>query len=443
MPKEYIDYSNTIIYKIFCNDKTINDVFVGHTTNFTKRKYLHKSACTNLDNKLKIYDAIRQHGGWDNWDMVEIARYNCKDKTEARIKEQQHYEELKSTLNSCTPCVDKKKYFCAICNLQCNTPKSYETHINCSLHKKKIIEQNRINLEQKNAEKFHCIICDFICCKKSNYDKHISTAKHKNRTILNNLEQKNSEKCQVYNCKNCNKSYNARNSLWYHEKKCNQNTETINDNKINEPTDKELIMLLIKENSQLRKEQTDIKEIILEIVKNGTHNTITNNTNSNNKTFNLQFFLNETCKDAMNIMDFVDSIKLQLSDLENVGKIGFVEGISDIIVKNLNLLDETKRPVHCTDSKREVMYVKDDNKWEKENETKLKLRKAIKKVAYKNTQMLSQFRIKHPDCLKSESKVSDKYNKLVFEAMGGKGDNDSEKEDKIIKNIAKEVTIEK
>jgi hypothetical protein len=145
----------------------------------------------------------------------------------------------------------------------------------------------------------------------------------------------------------------------------------------------------------------------------------------------------------MNIMDFVDSIKLQLLDLENVGKIGFVEGISDIIVKNLNSLDETKRPVHCTDSKREVMYVKDENKWEKENETKLKLRTAIKKVARKNIMLLNEFRTKYPDCLKCDSKISDKYNKLVFESMGGKGDNDVEKEDKILRNIAKEVVIEK
>jgi hypothetical protein len=154
-------------------------------------------------------------------------------------------------------------------------------------------------------------------------------------------------------------------------------------------------------------------------------------------------FLNETCKDAMNIMDFVDSIKVQLTDLEKVGKIGYVEGISNIIVKNLNSLDETKRPVHCTDSKREVMYIKDEDKWEKENETKQKLRKAIKHVAHKNSKMLKEFKTKHPDCEKSESKFSDQYNKLIVEAMGGKGDNDLEKEDKIIKNIAKEVIINK
>jgi transcriptional regulator with PAS, ATPase and Fis domain len=145
----------------------------------------------------------------------------------------------------------------------------------------------------------------------------------------------------------------------------------------------------------------------------------------------------------MNIMDFVDSLKLQLSDLETVGKIGFVEGISSIIVKNLNSLDETKRPIHCTDSKREVMYIKDEDKWEKENEEKKKLRKVIKHVAHKNSKLLPEFKKKYPNCDKSESKYSDKYDKLIIEAMGGKGDNDLEKEDKIIKNISKIVTIDK
>jgi len=167
------------------------------------------------------------------------------------------------------------------------------------------------------------------------------------------------------------------------------------------------------------------------------------NNNSHNKTFNLNVFLNEQCKDAMNITDFVDSLKLQLSDLENVGKLGFVEGISNIIVKNLNALDVHKRPVHCSDSKREVMYIKDEDKWEKENDDKVKLRKVIKKIAHKNSKLLPQFKEKHPDCNKSDSKYSDQYNKLIIEAMGGSGDNDIEKEDKIIRKIAKEVTIDK
>jgi len=280
---------------------------------------------------------------------------------------------------------------------------------------------------------FICEKCDFNTCNKKDYTRHIKTKKHLNAN-QQCFSMQNTQK-NPYECK-CGKKYVDNSGLWRHKKKCNnKNIENIE----NPDKKDEIINYLIKENQEF-------KNLILEIVKKDTitnnNNNITN-TNSHNKTFNLQFFLNETCKDAMNIMDFVDSIKIQLSDLEKVGKIGFVEGISKIIVQNLNSLDETKRPVHCTDSKREVMYVKDDNKWEKENEEKVKLRKAIKNVAHKNSKMLSEYRTKNPDCLKSTSKVSDQYNKLVFEALGGKGDNDLEKEDKIIKNIAKEVTIYK
>ena len=183
---------------------------------------------------------------------------------------------------------------------------------------------------------------------------------------------------------------------------------------------------------------------LMEIVKNGTHNTINNNNiNSHNKTFNLQVFLNETCKDAMNISDFIESVKLQVSDLENVGKVGYIEGISNIIIKNLQALEVEKRPVHCADQKREVMYVKEDNVWEKEDETNNKLRKAIRKIAHKNICMLKEFRDKYPDCEEYDSKKNDQYNKIVYEAMGGKGDNDYEKDTKIIKKIANVVGIDK
>jgi hypothetical protein len=145
----------------------------------------------------------------------------------------------------------------------------------------------------------------------------------------------------------------------------------------------------------------------------------------------------------MNIMEFVDSVKLQLSDFEKLGEIGYVDGISNIIVKNLKALDVDKRPVHCTDAKREVLYIKDDDKWEKENEDKNKMRKVIKKIANRNSRMLKEFKAKHPDCGKSDSLFSDQYNKLIVEAMGGPGDNDLEKEDKIIRKITKEVVIDK
>jgi hypothetical protein len=209
----------------------------------------------------------------------------------------------------------------------------------------------------------------------------------------------------------------------------------------------DIIQLLIKQNNDLFKEQSDIKQIILEIVKNGTNNTIHNNNNnsvnSHNKTFNLQVFLNETCKDAMNISDFIESVQLQVSDLENVGKVGYIEGISNIIIKNLQALEVEKRPVHCTDQKREVIYVKEDNVWEKEDEANKKLRKAIRKIAHKNICMFKAFREKYPDCEEYDSKKNSQYNTIIYESMGGKGDNDYEKDTKIIKKIAKVVGIEK
>jgi hypothetical protein len=204
----------------------------------------------------------------------------------------------------------------------------------------------------------------------------------------------------------------------------------------------DLIKYLMKENSEFKQMIIEQNKQMIEISKN---NSITNNgnINSNNKTFNLQVFLNETCKDAMNIMDFVNSLKIELSDLENVGNVGYVNGISSIIVKNLNLLDETKRPVHCADTKREVMYVKDDNKWEKDNENKSQMRKIIKHATHKNSKLLKEYKAKYPGCEKSESKYSYAYDKLIVETFGGKGDDEIGKENKIIRNIAKNVTISK
>ena len=179
------------------------------------------------------------------------------------------------------------------------------------------------------------------------------------------------------------------------------------------------------------------------IISSYTNNIINNsnsnsNNNNNNKTFNLQVFLNETCKDAMNINEFVDSIKLQLSDLIRMGEVGFVDGISNIITSNLKALDITERPIHCTDKKREVVYIKDENKWEKDDNND-KLRKLIKNVAYKNEKLLPQYKQKYPGCNYSESKYSDQYSKIVIEAMT----TDKEKEDKIMRNISKVITLDK
>ena len=286
----------------------------------------------------------------------------------------------------------------------------------------------------KNSAKFICENCDYKCSKQSEYNKHLLTNKHKN---LQNPTTEISEK--IYVC-NCGKIYKHSTTLYAHKKKCKDNSNIVIPT---ESLDKDqLILMLINQNAELIKETSEFKNMMMKVIENGTHNT-TNNTNSHNKSFNLQFFLNETCKDAMNIMDFVDSIKLQLSDLENVGKVGYVEGISNIITSNLKALDVTKRPVHCADKKREVMYVKDDDKWEKDEDNNKKIRKAIKRVAFKNQRLIPEFKKEHPDCHTYHSKFSDQYNKIIVESMGGSGDNDSEKEDKIIRNISRTITIDK
>jgi hypothetical protein len=308
-------------------------------------------------------------------------------------------------------------------------------------------------LVPKSSEKFCCESCDFLTSRKSQFDRHLLTAKHQNIVVRLQKTTNLVPKVPDYICENCNKQYKHHSSLWKHSKTCFQKNENSNTkHSISSDASNELFLNIIQQNKELHQIIIEQNKKINEI----TQNTQINNINSNNKTFNLNVFLNEDCKDAMNIMDFVDSLKIQLSDLENVGKVGFINGISEIIIKNLNALDIHKRPVHCSDSKREVMYVKDENQWfndskndeyknncEKENEKYTKLRKAIKHIAHKNSKILPEFKEKYPDCGKSDSKYSDQYNKLVIEAMGGYGNNDNEKEDKIIKKIAKEVIIEK
>jgi Txe/YoeB family toxin of Txe-Axe toxin-antitoxin module len=294
-------------------------------------------------------------------------------------------------------------------------------------------------LSENYAFKYCCKNCNYNTCKKSSYDNHILSAKHQRMTKEDkggqNYAQNMPADCEKFVC-SCGKEYQHRQGLWKHKKICNFKQT---DNQMPLTTDKDLIMLLIKENSEL-------KNMMMKVLENGTNNNTINNTtthtNSHNKAFNLNFFLNETCKEAMNIGEFVDSLKLQLSDLEHVGEAGYIEGISNIIVKNLKELDVTKRPVHCTDKKRETIYIKDNDKWEKD-EDRSKMHKLIKKVAFKNTKLFAKFKELHPDCMTYHSKHNDQYQKIVYESMGGKGDDDFEKNEKIIKNVLKEVVVDK
>ena len=288
--------------------------------------------------------------------------------------------------------------------------------------------------------KYYCEKCDYGTSKKSSYTNHLSSAKHTKSMNFNQIMPK---LCSEFICQKCSKKYKDNSGLWRHKQKCSNNNNNNNNNILIDDHSKtedkdELINYLIKENKEF-------KNLILEIVKKDTtQNNITNSnntiTNSHNKTFNLQFFLNETCKNAMNITDFVNSIKLQLSDLENVGKIGYVEGLSKIIIKNLNALDVTERPVHCSDSKRETMYVKDEDKWEKENENNEKVLKAIEDIANKNSKLVKEWKQKNPECASSKSFKADVYSHIMIQAVCSNNDTNNVK---ILKKIAKEVTIDK
>jgi hypothetical protein len=289
--------------------------------------------------------------------------------------------------------------------------------------------------EQKSSMIFNCEICDFYTSRKSQLERHKLTEKHK---ILTNTSIKESYPPQ--NVCNCGKIYKHRQSLYNHKKICNTN----NLQKSNEVelSDKQLIMMLIKDNSEFKNMMFEQNKSMMEIIKNGTHNTIISN--NNNKTFNLQVFLNETCKDAINLSDFVNQIKVSVNDLEETGKLGYAEGISKVFIKNLNDIDYNMRPIHCSDSKRETLYIKDNNEWLKDDEKKSNLTKAIKQVANKNIIQISEWQKLHPEYNNPDSKQNDKYMKIILNSMSGSTKDEAEKNyEKIAKNIVKEVLIEK
>jgi len=305
----------------------------------------------------------------------------------------------------------------------------------------------------KNEKKYICKTCDFITCKKTDYTRHILTAKHKLATDSNSLATKNEKIHKVFVCEKCNKEYYDRTGLWRHQKKCNcinENKTSMEDNNVENNNYEAITTILIdimKSNQELQKQMIEAvcktNNDVNSIINNNMQITNNNQTNCNNKTFNLQVFLNETCKDAMNLSEFIDNIKLQLSDLENIGKLGYVEGISNIIIKSLNALDVEKRPVHCSDVKREIIYVKDDDEWQKEQDDKKRIKSVISSIVSKNIGLLPEFQKKYPDYLKPDSKKSDEYNQIIMETMGGVPGNGEKNKEKIIRNIAKKVVIDK
>ena len=296
----------------------------------------------------------------------------------------------------------------------------------------------------KIPKNFFCEVCDYSTSNKKDYDKHLLTSKHQNAMQC----YKNPQNPQNPQCL-CGKTFSHHSSLYRHQTKCkiNQPNAEMNQNIVTEliKQNDDFKHLIIEQNKLFVEQNQGLQQQIIDICKN---NVINNNTinanNSNNKTFNLQVFLNEECKDAMNISDFMSSIQLQLEELESVGRLGFVEGISNIIIKNLKALDIRKRPVHCTDLKRETVYIKENGVWVKDDESKTKLRKVIKNVSFRNSKNTRLYKDKYPDCVRSESRLSGIYSIIIIEAMGGGSKTDpKEEEDKIVRRILKELVFDK
>ncbi len=303
----------------------------------------------------------------------------------------------------------------------------------------------------KNAEKFYCEKCNFTCFKKSNWDTHITTRKHK--MLINANEMLIEKMPTVWTC-GCGRSYKHESSYCRHIKKCLNPNGTVTNNNIqssntcDDTSRPDIVNILLKQNKQLTDTVNDFKEMFKEVIAIDKGNTYINNNNNNtinnNQQFNLNFFLNETCKDAMNITDFIKSIQLNVEDLEKVGELGYAEGISRMLVRGLNELEVTKRPIHCSDLKRETIHIKDQDKWEKDNSNQDMLKKAIKDLSNRNIMLFDDWQKLNPGYDQYDNKNNDIYLKMLVQAMGP-ADEVAERRDfgKVIRRVAKTTIIDK
>lgn len=291
----------------------------------------------------------------------------------------------------------------------------------------------------KNPRIFECIICDYKSCNKKDFTRHINTIKHKK--LINQSELTNaSQKCPKFGCLKCGKEYKDNSGLWRHKKKCSNDKITITT----KDGQQELVQFLLKENSEFKQLMIEQNKHMIELAKNtaGHHNT--SNVVNNNQQFNLNLYLNETCKNAMNIMDFVNQLPVSIKQLEDTGRLGYAEGISRIFIDGLKQINVNDRPIHCSDLKRETLYIKDNNEWNKECEEKTILTNAIKHVAHKNMKQISEWTKIHPEYKDYDSKENDRYLKIVCESMSGSTEEETNKNySKIIRNIVKESVIDK
>jgi len=315
------------------------------------------------------------------------------------------------------------------------------------------METNDYKVTSKNTYKFNCETCDFNCYKAGDWSRHILTRKHINGNKITSSHIDLHPPNEPFRCKKCNNSYKYNTGLSRHSKTCSKDEIKVDLILEIMKENKELKQLIIGQNNtiiELSKQQNNAmvelskqqNNAIIELSRN--IQPIQNITqNNHNKTFHLNVFLNETCKDAINITDFVNSIKIELKEFEHFGEVGFVNGITQIMVKNLKLLTEETRPVHCTDQKRKVVYVKDNNEWIKEETEYKTVRKAIKTIAHLNFKTVSEFKKTYPYYADYDSRDNTRYHLLMAEVLGGSGKEDHDNENKIINNILKEILVKR
>ena len=316
---------------------------------------------------------------------------------------------------------------CESCDVVCSRKNDWDRHLLTAKHHKN--SKLDVSANSKNLE-FNCEKCDYTCSKLSLWEKHIGTRKHKFPKIP-----------QKYECSKCKKVYDHYNSYWAHSKKCEVciPADNIYDvvNKL--LTDnKELRNFIIEQATEHKKETVDIMNKAIECNKS-TITTINGNVNNNQK-FNINMFLNEQCKNAWNFNDFINKIQISYADLENNAQLGFVAGISKIFLDNLKLLDVNERPIHCTDIKRETMYIKDEDKWNKESDD-TKLQKAIQTVSYKSMGKLMEWKQENPDYQDMDSEFSKRCLDIQRQTLAG-SDRDVYYP-KVIHALAKETMVDK
>ena len=385
--------------------------------------------------------------------MPENAKlYECKKcnfKCSKKSNWDNHILTLKHTMEAKKWHENAEIYNCIKCNFKCSKKSNWYKHLLTLKH----------NMEAKmpeNAESYECIKCNFKCSKKSNWDKHILTRKHISDA------KKMPENADEYQCEICSKIYRSRGSLWKHKRICVNKPTTATTNNmywLNNENAMTAVLQVIKQNQELITSNSHFKELLIgqqyenqklqsqliEAVKdNGnTINNTVNNTTNNNQKFNLNFFLNTTCKDAMNMSEFIENMEVNFKDIENIGKNGYVSGMTDMILSRIKELDVTKRPMHCTDLKRETMYIKDNNEWTKDTPENTKLHKMINYVAKQNYAKMPLWRQRNPECLDSDHPKYDFCIKMMRNMLGDVGTEQVRLDNKVIKNLSKHIFVDK